>query len=90
MLSCLLMRRSPETCRPRGTQQVSINVTEVQRGATETGSASTEVLSSAQSLSREGSRLKMEVASFLQSGSGCVTTGAIEMWNGLRRGIKTR
>ena len=35
----------------QGTQQVSSNITDVQRGATETGSASSLVLSAAQSLS---------------------------------------
>ncbi|WP_047307724.1 methyl-accepting chemotaxis protein, partial [Rhodopseudomonas palustris] len=51
----------------RGTQEVSSNVTDVQRGATETGSASSQVLSAAQSLSQESSRLKIEVANFLDT-----------------------
>jgi len=48
-----------------GTQQVSSNIVEVQRGSGETGSASTQVFSSAQSLSAESSRLKSEVDRFL-------------------------
>ncbi|MFT4275257.1 MAG: methyl-accepting chemotaxis protein [Rhodopseudomonas sp.] len=51
----------------QGTQQVSANVADVQRGATETGSASSQVLSSAQSLSRENNRLKTEVSKFLDT-----------------------
>ena len=38
---------------------------DVQRGASETGSASTQVLSAAQSLSRDSNRLKDEVGRFL-------------------------
>jgi len=48
-----------------GTTQVSANITDVQRGASETGSASSQVLSAAQSLSRDGERLKVEVGNFL-------------------------
>ena len=51
----------------RGTQQVSANITDVQRGAGETGTASTQVLSSAQSLSQDSNRLKLEVGKFLGS-----------------------
>jgi methyl-accepting chemotaxis protein len=51
----------------RGTQQVSSNITDVQRGAGETGSASSQVLSAAQSLSGESNRLKLEVGKFLNS-----------------------
>ena len=51
----------------RGTQQVSANITDVQRGAGETGSASAQVLSSAQSLSADSNRLKLEVGKFLDS-----------------------
>jgi methyl-accepting chemotaxis protein len=47
--------------------QVANEVTEVNRGTSETGSASGQVLSAAQSLSVESSRLKSEVASFLQT-----------------------
>jgi methyl-accepting chemotaxis protein len=48
-----------------GTQQVSSNISDVQRGASETGSASSQVLSAAQSLSRDSTRLKSEVSKFL-------------------------
>jgi methyl-accepting chemotaxis protein len=51
----------------RGTQQVSSNVTDVQRGAGETGAASSQVLSAAQSLSGDSHRLKLEVGKFLDS-----------------------
>jgi methyl-accepting chemotaxis protein len=50
-----------------GTQQVSANITDVQRGATETGSASSQVLSAAQTLSGDSNRLKQEVGKFLSS-----------------------
>jgi methyl-accepting chemotaxis protein len=50
-----------------GTQQVSSNIVDVQRGATETGSASSQVLSAAQSLSGDSNRLKLEVGKFLNS-----------------------
>jgi len=50
-----------------GTQQVSSNITDVQRGASETGSASSQVLSAARSLSSESNRLKLEVDKFLDS-----------------------
>ncbi|WP_262047867.1 methyl-accepting chemotaxis protein [Bradyrhizobium sp. Bra78] len=49
----------------RGTQDVSSNIVNVQRGASETGSACSQVLSSAQSLSVESNRLKTEVDKFL-------------------------
>ncbi len=67
-------RRSPATCSRRrtGTQQVSSNITDVQRGASETGSASSQVLSAAQSLSGDSNRLKLEVGRFLDSGAGGV------------------
>jgi PAS domain S-box-containing protein len=48
-----------------GTMQVSSNITDVQRGASETGSASSQVLSAAQMLSGDSNRLKMEVGKFL-------------------------
>lgn len=51
----------------QGTAQVSSNIAEVQRGASETGLASSQVLSSAQSLSSESNRLKLEVGKFLNS-----------------------
>ncbi|NVN88402.1 MAG: methyl-accepting chemotaxis protein [Rhodopseudomonas sp.] len=51
----------------QGTEQVSSNISEVQRGASETGTASAQVLSAAQTLSRDSSRLKVEVGKFLNS-----------------------
>jgi methyl-accepting chemotaxis protein len=51
----------------QGTQQVSANITDVQRGAGETGSASSQVLAAAQSLSTDSNRLKLEVGKFLSS-----------------------
>ncbi|WGR69479.1 MULTISPECIES: HAMP domain-containing methyl-accepting chemotaxis protein [unclassified Bradyrhizobium] len=50
-----------------GTQRVSTNIGDVQRGASETGSASSQVLSAARSLSADSSRLKLEVSKFLNS-----------------------
>ncbi|QPF83368.1 HAMP domain-containing protein [Bradyrhizobium genosp. L] len=49
----------------QGTMQVSGNIAEVQRGAGETGAASAQVHASAQLLSRDSSRLKLELARFL-------------------------
>jgi len=49
----------------QGTTQVATNITDVNRGAGETGSASAQVLSSAQSLAGESSHLKLEVEKFL-------------------------
>ena len=51
----------------QGTMQVSSNILDVQRGASNTGSASSQVLSAAQSLSGESARLKREVGKFLDS-----------------------
>jgi methyl-accepting chemotaxis protein len=51
----------------QGTQQVSSNITDVQHGATETGTASSQVLSAAQMLSGDSNRLKAEVAKFLDT-----------------------
>ncbi|MGN1290047.1 MAG: methyl-accepting chemotaxis protein [Bradyrhizobium sp.] len=51
----------------QGTQQVSANITDVQHGANETGSASSQVLSAAQSLSGDSNRLKLEVGKFLEA-----------------------
>jgi methyl-accepting chemotaxis protein len=51
----------------QGTQQVTSNITDVQRGAGETGMASSQVLSAAQSLSGDSNRLKLEVGKFLSS-----------------------
>jgi methyl-accepting chemotaxis protein/aerotaxis receptor len=51
----------------QGAQQVSSNVGNLQRGAVETGSASSQVLSAAQTLSHDSHRLKLEVDKFLDS-----------------------
>ena len=51
----------------QGTMQVSSNITDVQRGASETGTASSQVLSAAQSLSGDSTRLRREVGKFLDS-----------------------
>jgi methyl-accepting chemotaxis protein len=51
----------------QGTQQVSSNITDVERGATETGTASSQVLSAAQMLSGDSNRLKAEVEKFLDT-----------------------
>jgi len=48
-----------------GTSQVAGNIANVNRGAGETGSASTQVLASARSLSAEGNKLKIEIDRFL-------------------------
>jgi methyl-accepting chemotaxis protein len=48
-----------------GTSQVASNITDVNRGASDTGAASSQVLSSAQSLSNESNQLKREVENFL-------------------------
>ncbi len=50
-----------------GTQHVSANIADVQRGAAETGSASSQVLSAAQTLSTDSGRLRSEVSKFLAS-----------------------
>jgi methyl-accepting chemotaxis protein len=50
-----------------GTQQVSAHIADVRRGASETGSASSQVLSSAQSLSSDSNRLRLEVGRFLDT-----------------------
>jgi methyl-accepting chemotaxis protein len=50
-----------------GTQQVSTNITDVQRGAAETGSASSQVLSTAKMLATDSNRLKDEVGKFLST-----------------------
>jgi methyl-accepting chemotaxis protein len=49
----------------QGTSHVAGNIVEVNRGAGETGSASSEVLTSARELSRQGNHLKLEVDKFL-------------------------
>jgi methyl-accepting chemotaxis protein len=50
-----------------GTEQVSTNIADVQRGAADTGSASAQVLSAAQTLSADSNRLKVEVSKFLDT-----------------------
>ena len=49
----------------QGTQQVVSSIADVQRGAGETGAASSQVLVSAQTLSNDSARLKTEVDRFL-------------------------
>ena len=49
----------------QGTSRTSASIVEVNKGAAETGSACSQVLSSAQSLSSESNRLKLEVEKFL-------------------------
>jgi methyl-accepting chemotaxis protein len=49
----------------KGTQAAADNVTQVNRGATETGSASEEVLNSARTLSTESTRLREELDRFM-------------------------
>lgn len=49
------------------TTQVSANISSVCQGATETGSASSQLLSAAQSLSNESNRLNLEVGKFLDT-----------------------
>jgi methyl-accepting chemotaxis protein len=51
----------------RGTAEVATNITEVDRRAGDTGSASARVLSAAQSLSKESGRLKIEVEKLLDT-----------------------
>lgn len=51
----------------QGTTQVANNIVDVNKGARETGSASSQVLSSAQSLSGESNRLRLEVDKFLNT-----------------------
>jgi methyl-accepting chemotaxis protein len=50
-----------------GTSQVEADISDVKRGASEAGGASAQVLSAAKSLSSESSRLKREVANFMDS-----------------------
>src|SRR5664279_5188414 len=51
----------------QGTSQVATNIIDVNTGARQTGSASAQVLSSAQSLSGESHLLKLEVGKFLNT-----------------------
>jgi methyl-accepting chemotaxis protein len=50
----------------QGTRQVAANIADVNHGAAKTGSASTQVLASAKSLSRDSDHLKGEVEKFLR------------------------
>jgi methyl-accepting chemotaxis protein len=50
-----------------GTSEVASNIANVQRGASETGSASSQVLSAAQTLSSESDRLRREVGKFMDT-----------------------
>ncbi len=49
----------------KGTVEVASSITEVNQGAVETGSASSQVLAASQELSQQGSRLKSQVDTFL-------------------------
>ena len=49
------------------TSTVASNISDVERGSSETGTASAEVLSAAQSLSAQSQRLKNEVDTFLMT-----------------------
>jgi methyl-accepting chemotaxis protein len=51
----------------QGTTQVATNITDVNRGAAETGAASSQVLTSARSLASESNRLKLEMTKFLET-----------------------
>jgi methyl-accepting chemotaxis protein len=51
----------------QGTQHVSSDILDVQQGAGETGSASSQVLSAAQTLAADSSRLKLELGNFLNT-----------------------
>jgi methyl-accepting chemotaxis protein len=51
----------------QGAGQVAGNISDVNKGAADTGSASDQVLSSARALSTEGSKLKVEVKKFLET-----------------------
>jgi methyl-accepting chemotaxis protein len=51
----------------KGTSTVASNISNVQRGHSETGAASAEVFSAAQSLSAQSQRLKSEVGTFLMT-----------------------
>lgn len=51
----------------QGTASVAANIADVNRGASETGSASAQVLSAAQALANESNHLKVEVDKFLST-----------------------
>ncbi|PYF03896.1 methyl-accepting chemotaxis sensory transducer [Rhodopseudomonas faecalis] len=50
-----------------GTHEVSANICNVQHGASDTGAASSQVLTAAKALSRDSNRLKLEVGKFLNT-----------------------
>ncbi len=50
-----------------GTADVAVCITDVAKGSSQTGAASSSLLTSAQSLSGEGTELKREVEKFLRS-----------------------
>jgi methyl-accepting chemotaxis protein len=50
-----------------GTSRGAADISDVQRGVAETGAASSQVLSAAQSLSNESNRLKREVGKFMDT-----------------------
>jgi methyl-accepting chemotaxis protein len=51
----------------KGTREAATNIVQVNRGATETGSTSEEVLNSAKALSSESTRLRAELDRFMQN-----------------------
>ncbi|MEN3290721.1 MAG: hypothetical protein V7634_5021, partial [Bradyrhizobium sp.] len=51
----------------KGTAEVAEKITEVNRGASDTGTASSQVLESARSLSVQSSNLRTEVENFLNT-----------------------
>ncbi|MBK5958037.1 hypothetical protein CCR97_07405 [Rhodoplanes elegans] len=51
----------------RGTTEVASNIVDVSRGASETGSSSAQVLTAANSLTRESEHLKVELEEFLRT-----------------------
>ncbi len=65
-----------------GTEQVVTTITDVDRGAGETGSASTQVLASAQSLSGESNRLKTRSRQIPFHGKGRLTHAHVGLLRG--------
>jgi methyl-accepting chemotaxis protein len=51
----------------QGTHEAAANIVQVNRGATETGSASADVLNSARTLSTESTRLREELDRFMSN-----------------------
>jgi methyl-accepting chemotaxis protein len=54
------VRQAAELC-----SQVAVNIDDVSRGNSETGAASSQVFSAAQSLAQESTRLEVEVQGFI-------------------------